>query len=132
MAGGAVCTTQGVFIQFFGMATVLWTCAIAANLYATVCLKLGEYAEQYEKWYHIVVWSVSATLAIVVGAADQYGDAGLWCWVKGTDGGGAYRLGCFYSVLVLAWIFNCVIYVLRGYSATTWLWVIRMLGSHRI
>lgn len=103
-----LCGVQGFGIQFFALATVLWTCMIAVNLFATVMMRspIGGSARKWDglqrhEWgYHAVVWGLALFLACLVYAVGGYGDADIWCWVADP----VSRIGVFFVIVICAWL----------------------------
>ena len=95
-----LCTAQGVGIQFFGLASVIVTCELALNMYLFVCKGSSDLRLRRNlKWYMVVAVVVPLITCIVLGAAEEYGDAEVWCWVKDP----VYQFMLFFFFVTCGW-----------------------------
>ena len=81
------CTVQGFFLQFFVLASYLWTACFAFHLYQLISNRRRK-AHQLEMYYHMISWGIPSIITIVlivekltmhsaiVGASDR-----PWCWL---------------------------------------------------
>jgi len=105
----AVCLIIGALVEFFLLASILWTACLAHTLF--IILYLHDYnPERFEKYYHILCWSVPAIFDILLIISGSFGDAGLWCWIRGDKGYNVFRYLCLYIPLLGVIIYNCALY----------------------
>jgi len=74
------CTMDGFFINYFNWAVLAWVACITFNLFWNVAR--SETSEKFEKFYHIVCWGFPLVTSCIPLFLDQYGPAGVWCWVE--------------------------------------------------
>jgi hypothetical protein len=113
------CIIQSWLVQFFSVASFLWTTVIAFVLYRTVVRHRTD-SESLEPYFHAYVWGTSLIFAVIPQAFEVYGDAGFWCWIgdniahnqrnKNVDGH-IFRLICFYIPLWLAIVWNAFAFI---------------------
>eukprot|EP00164_Ancoracysta_twista_P000108 GFYU01000156.1.p1 GENE.GFYU01000156.1~~GFYU01000156.1.p1 ORF type:complete len:321 (-),score=53.01 GFYU01000156.1:123-1085(-) len=109
--GTATCSTQSVFVTFFGLASVLWTACISTHVYVAVVRQETDFG-RFEKYYHIFVWSTCAFMTILPATTGSYGTSGLWCWISLEPDralGTAWRFVVFYIPLWATIIYNAVV-----------------------
>jgi hypothetical protein len=104
------CMAQAVGDNFFELASVLWTTAIAATLYMTVMWR-KRIEDTWLTWAKYACWcyGIPLVLTIVPGAVGAFGASGSECWIK--ESHFAWRFIAFYVPLWLAVTFNTVVYV---------------------
>lgn len=85
------CQFQAFVMQYFGWSTILWVLAITVNILLVV--KKIE-SSRYEKWFHLVCWLVPLLWSCLPFIGDNYGPAGIWCWIK--RDATALRFGTWY------------------------------------
>eukprot|EP00903_Cladosiphon_okamuranus_P010963 g10354.t1 len=116
----AACVTQGALQQFFQMAQILWTVAIACVLHdVTVNLRMYRPHEQRAlmRRFHLAVWGVALFSALLPFTTGSYGSTGSWCWIEQTNPRAGFDVGTMWRYLVLycplwaAIVFNIVAYV---------------------
>jgi len=110
---------HGLSIQFFFISSILWTTAIAVNIFLVAVLKKDiKDIERYEYVFHIVIWILSLSLTVPLYILDNnnqnsalpiMGNATLWCWI--TNDYGKYRMIFFFGPLWFVFLFNAVIYI---------------------
>lgn len=126
----AACIVQGSLQQFFQMAQILWTIAIACILYdVTINLHMYHPHDQARlmRRFHGYVWGASLVGMLLPFTTNSYGSTGSWCWIKTTeqsefDLGTMWRYLVLYVPLWLAIAFNIIVYVkiigvIRRFSA---------------
>jgi len=99
------CITQAAWVQFFALASVSWTGMISLNLILKLKNPFTD-TSAYEKWYHVVVWTLSVTTTILfctLGDPKPSGDG--TCWFGAKD---PYWRFLFYIPLVVYWILGFV------------------------
>jgi hypothetical protein len=78
-----MCKLQGISIQYFNLASWIWTSCIAWNMWAQiVCGYSGEKIVRAEKYMHLIAWLLPAVTCGLVYKDIDAGD-GLdlqWCW----------------------------------------------------
>mmetsp|Transcript_5277 Transcript_5277/g.17824 ORF Transcript_5277/g.17824 Transcript_5277/m.17824 type:complete len:397 (-) Transcript_5277:102-1292(-) len=107
MSDPLLCTVQGAGIYFFTTTLVVWTCALASHLYVVVVLEMPAYAKAFLPLHHFAVWGSAGVLTVVVSIVSGYGDADLWCWIRGPR----ERLVFFYLLVGLACAVTAAVYV---------------------
>jgi len=112
------CKFQGLRIQFFFIGSVLWTAAIAINIFLVVVMKKEIYQiERFEYIYHIVIWGICILSSVLLYITDinkkegNYiiGEATFWCWI--TNNGCYLRLYFFFGPLWIIFFFNFLAYI---------------------
>mmetsp|Transcript_33332 Transcript_33332/g.107064 ORF Transcript_33332/g.107064 Transcript_33332/m.107064 type:complete len:397 (+) Transcript_33332:43-1233(+) len=86
-ACGGLCAFLGGANQFFSLAVVLWTGALAANMVVTVLRRPAPgapnaAAEKLVRSSHLVAWGTSGTSVLLLWAVGGLGSAGLVCWIS--------------------------------------------------
>lgn len=80
-----LCFLQSWMTQFGDRVSHLFTAALAFELLVTVrassAMTQAAVMRRF-KVAHCIVWSVAVVLTVVPGAADLYGQAGPWCWIR--------------------------------------------------
>ncbi|CAM9810808.1 unnamed protein product, partial [Hapterophycus canaliculatus] len=115
----SACVTQGALQQFFQMAQILWTVAIACVLHdVTVNLRMYHPHEQkgLMRRFHFAVWGAALFSMLLPFTTDSYGSTGSWCWIEANpelnfDVGTMWRYLVLYCPLWAAIVFNIVVYV---------------------
>ncbi|ORX48978.1 hypothetical protein BCR36DRAFT_328797 [Piromyces finnis] len=118
---GQMCRIQGLTIQFFFISSILWTTAIAFNIFFVASLnKEIHKIENYEYIYHIIVWGLSLLLTLPLYIMDRrltenhiMGNAAFWCWI--TSEYGKYRMIFFFGPLWTVFFFNLFVYFSTEY-----------------
>ncbi|QDZ17997.1 G-protein coupled receptor [Chloropicon primus] len=105
----ALCAIQAVGIQFWSVASFLWTGAIAYVLRSTVIDKRTDIEGTYRKM-HVFIWALSFGAAVIPSWA--YAPTGAWCWIEGEDiGGKIMRFIFYYAPLWFVIGYNVFAYV---------------------
>ncbi|CAI5711868.1 hypothetical protein KXD40_005872 [Peronospora effusa] len=124
-----LCYTQALTLQYFYLASYLWTSCFAFHVYQII-VKRNEYPEEFLWVYRSIGWGLPGLVLIYlilrqltghigVGGADR-----LWCWiaVHTTDEetgeeslawqreGALQQLLLFYAPVVSVFVFNVIIY----------------------
>jgi len=104
------CDFQGFGVQTFGLATVFWNSCMAHNLYSWVVAKKDLASLGSNMRYYLAI-SMGVPTAFAVGllAGGQFGWSSIWCWIESSSNG--LRFACFYLFVVLAWLYNGVVFV---------------------
>ncbi len=103
------CNLQAFGMQYFSVASFLWTSAIAFVLRSTVIDKRADIEGKYKKM-HAVIWSLAAFSALL--PSWKYGPTGAWCWIYADDlTGKVLRFVCYYCPLWFAIGYNTFAYV---------------------
>ncbi|SPO02025.1 related to cAMP receptor (Car4) [Cephalotrichum gorgonifer] len=115
----ALCQFQGFLNQMFPVADVLWTLAMAINVYLIVFRRYdGQALKRLERKYIAVITTFTFIPALVFLFIDtddkgpMYGSVTLWCaiapkWVL-------IRIVCYYVTIWTAIIVTIVLYILVG------------------
>jgi len=113
------CYTQGLLIQFFQIASFIWTTSIAFALYLVFVrnksFNVG--IDHISKYFHIAAWSFAAINVGIGAAGDVYGNANYdeegtkpsWCWIKFDKNLDKFLL--YFLPFLIVWFFNVVIYI---------------------
>eukprot|EP00164_Ancoracysta_twista_P004590 GFYU01006197.1.p1 GENE.GFYU01006197.1~~GFYU01006197.1.p1 ORF type:complete len:888 (-),score=155.44 GFYU01006197.1:53-2716(-) len=95
-----LCYFQGIGIQLFALAAVLWSTCMSVNLYLWVVKRKTESTlVSYLPHYWIFTMGISILCAIIAASTDSIEDATLWCWISRVD----MQMGLFYAWTVAAW-----------------------------
>ncbi|KFY80643.1 hypothetical protein V499_00534 [Pseudogymnoascus sp. VKM F-103] len=116
---GFLCQAQGFLIQMFMAADVLWTLAMAFNVYLTFYHKFGvARLKKMEKWYFLLCYGLPFIPAFAYiwaqspGKGRIYGNALLWCWI--TPEYDYLRVATFYGPIWLVILVTFGIYIRAG------------------
>jgi len=110
------CLAQAIIVQFFQIASFIWTGAIAVSLYLVLVKKKVEFSFEH-RIFHLVSW-LSAAINVSIGYfAGIFGNANAdvtdknpsWCWIKYQEN--FYKLGLYFIPFFIIWIFNLFIYI---------------------
>lgn len=114
-----LCQAQGFLIQMFMAADVLWTLAMACNVYLTFYHKFdATRLRKVEKWYFLACYGIPFVPAFTFifanspGKGRIYGDSLLWCWV--TQEYDFLRIGTFYGPIWVVIFCTAAIYIRAG------------------
>eukprot|EP00116_Pleurobrachia_bachei_P006156 sb/3466418/ len=109
------CFFKGFLRQAAGLSQNLWI--ICINIHLLLLVVYNKDRPKYlEHVYHGCVWGVCFVMSIIPFIGHHYGDAGIWCWIKGdTDYEHGLRVACYYFWLMLlvfggAGIYGVIIY----------------------
>jgi len=106
-----VCYAQGLLLQLFETSVLTWTCLISIHLYITIVQRSLE----LKKWEIISLIcgiSVPILLTILPMTTDNFGRAGVWCWISDDRFGREWRFIAFFIPLWIFWIIICIIFIL--------------------
>jgi len=113
------CYAQGLIIQFFQIASFIWTSSIASALYLVLVrnksFNIG--IDHTYKYFHAFTWSFAAIDVGIAAAFNSFGSANFdepgtkpsWCWIK-YDRNAEKFLLYFLPFLVIC-LFNIVVYI---------------------
>ncbi|GAB5353664.1 hypothetical protein AAMO2058_000053800 [Amorphochlora amoebiformis] len=108
--GSFLCYIQAVLQQFFQVAGMFWTTAIAYSI-DQVFLKQIDRSEVeglYPK-FQLIIWTASALLLIPPAASGVLGATPGWCWISVNTNpqlGMTWRFLCFYVPLWIIFAYN--------------------------
>ncbi len=109
------CDLQAFGMQFFSVASFLWTGAIAFVLRSTVIAKRSDIESKY-RTMHACIWSVALFTAVL--PSWKFGPTGAWCWISADNlTGKILRFVCYYVPL----------WATIGYNSYAYISVIRFL-----
>ena len=115
---GPACQAQAALLQFFSLASVLWSAAIARTMYAALharSSKVGTPDPPNVRAHHAVVWSSAAFFVLIPWTGGVLGPAGAWCWIDAREPNAqAFRLCCFYLPLWCVVAYEVVVYYRVG------------------
>ncbi|KAF2078690.1 hypothetical protein CYY_000061 [Polysphondylium violaceum] len=105
VSNSALCFSIGVWGQFFGQATVMWSFMMTVKVFLQMMRQnQKQYQQQLDKhkpqqvnntkgtaakeistikYYHLFVWGFCAVNAAIIGAFKQYGPSSNGCWIIG-------------------------------------------------
>ena len=109
-----ICKAQGIIVNFFTLASILWSAVIAFSLYL-ITLKSMLYVEKYLMLYVIIVLSLCAGDSLVPYMLDSYGTVAGWCWITQRKIGDQFffeRYLLFFGPLWVVVICNILLYVI--------------------
>jgi len=118
--GNDYCYAQGFIIQFFQIASFIWTASIALALYVVIVRNKSPNIgiSHLVKYLHLVAW-LFASVDVGIGAwLHMFGDANYeepgshpsWCWIKSDMNLEKFLL--YFLPFTLVWIFNAIVYIL--------------------
>jgi hypothetical protein len=112
-----LCYVQGYLLDFFYLASFLWTGCFAYHLYQLICTSYDS-KEQCLPYYHLISWGVPIAEVVYLFALQMSGEDSVgrsdrfWCWISNYDSEGAWRQFClFYGPLIVVVIFNATVYI---------------------
>ena len=97
----SLCQVQGYCIQFFGLGSIVVTCALAWNMYQYVCRGSGEKRlRRFLKAYLALAFLFPALSCCILASLDQsVGSAEVWCWVSDAT----HQFLLFFLFVALGW-----------------------------
>lgn len=104
----ASCHVQAGMIQFFSVASVLWTGCFAFNVYQVLVCGNAT-VDRWEARYHLFVWGMSAVLLFINLFLNSFSRGFLYCWISSEFS--YLRILTWYVPLITTMIFNAVIYL---------------------
>ena len=117
---GFACQFQAFSLNYFLLASIMWSCATAWLIYATVTRSLNMqrmYNISTTRWWLLFWCQVVPVLPSTMPFwFNKYGDSGVWCWVKknppttGPESNGVYRLMAMYLWNWLAIVYCSCVY----------------------
>lgn len=112
------CIWQGIMVQTFVIASVLWNGALSVNVGLLFFFSLTPRDLHVADMYYHLIWVISIVLAFsLLGAHNSnkgpvYGPTNSWCWItKEYDG---LRFGAYYSIIFFVFLVSLVTYALVG------------------
>jgi hypothetical protein len=102
------CQLQGLVVQWFGLAGIIWVTYMSFQMYQWIVRKLSpDRLMKYTKKHFLIILALTGLLGIILLGLGSYDDATIWCWIdqRRTD----LRFFCFYLMLIPAWIFTITI-----------------------
>lgn len=103
-----LCDFQGMDMQFFETASILWTVVIGASLYSSVVLQ--QRPLENRKVLFMLTFGTSFVMMMLPVTTSSYGPSGAWCWIKGDRAGTIWRYTIFYGPLWCAFFWNSFSY----------------------
>lgn len=103
------CHIQGFLLEFSSLSSIIWTAIMAYSLYESV-IKLNSNIEAKEKHYLIVGFIVPLLISCIPEISQAYGYSQGWCWIVENEYNYIYRIICFYLILAVVFVYNCVVY----------------------
>lgn len=125
--GSAACTLQGMWSQFFDIASVMWVTVLALVVHMNI-IQQKNFTDWHLKRCHLCVWGIALIFSLLPLSTNQYGRAGAWCWISASGNanqvasGTAWRMCIFYVPLWIAILLTGYIYwkvdrTIRTYTA---------------
>jgi len=119
---GTLCVIQGYLLQFFYLASFLWTACFAWHLFQLIWLK-NRRAYKLEWRYHLLSWGVPGAICLYFFIRQEFfhepGMGGTkdrpWCWISSNNPNDKFeweQFVFFYFPLLAILLFNLFIYVL--------------------
>lgn len=93
----STCIFQAFWMTMLDWSVLAWVCCMTFNLYINVVHQRA--TDGFERYYHLVAWGVPFALAIIPLAAQQYGPAGAWWYVRVEKAGLFHLLGPPYKFM---------------------------------
>jgi len=107
---GSGCFVQALLATYFGLASILWTGAIAYSLKRVIENCAGFNEAVLEPRMLQVCWGVPFLLTVATLIVVRFEPAGFWCWIDSTAMGEIARLITFYIPL-----WSCICYCTYTY-----------------
>mmetsp|Transcript_73622 Transcript_73622/g.209705 ORF Transcript_73622/g.209705 Transcript_73622/m.209705 type:complete len:460 (+) Transcript_73622:351-1730(+) len=110
--GTTECQVQAMAMQFFDMATILWSLTIGYTLYSNVVMQ-----QQFTSRcaMHSFVWGTSFVLMMLPLIYGNYGqadkDEDTWCWIKPDNGGNEMRFYVFFGPIWSTFFLSAFFYI---------------------
>jgi len=105
----SLCKVQAVVITVFGLATVLWTVAIALTMYLVV-MSRSRNVEMHEAKMALVCYGLPVLVAVLPFLTHSYGENLQWCWLETDHEGSIWQVAVFYGPLWAAFVVNTYCY----------------------
>lgn len=115
------CVIQGFMLQFFYLASYVWTSCFAFHLFQLIWRK--NTTEKYERYYHLLGWGVPLLIDLYFLARTLFGQPSMgnterpWCWISSKTettawslSGSLEQLVFFYLPLIVLFTYNMGIY----------------------
>lgn len=102
------CIAQGANMQVFELASIFWTLIITIHLIIGVKFLIRSPA-RFERYYHIIAWSLPVASFVILMGLNAFGYAGNWCWIKPELV--SLRFAFFYAPLLLIFFTNLIAYI---------------------
>jgi len=102
--GQTFCDFQGWVLCCFGMASQAWCTIVGLNLLLQVrCLWVEFQCLSLMKWWHLIVWGSSASLATIAAVSVRFEETVVWCWIP------RYELELrIFTFFIPIWILFCL------------------------
>ena len=106
------CSVKAATIQFFTLAAILWTGAVASNLHLGLVAqsRIARKPQQLLMYMHCCVWGIAAIVVVLCAQNRALGRAGQWCWILEEDQW--HRLVFYYLPLLLVLFYSTGVYTL--------------------
>ncbi len=99
------CQAQAALMQFFGVASIMWSAVFAHHL-VVVLVRKDPNETAYELYYHVVAWGFPALfLGIALGTA-AFDHGVVWCWIGASHP--AMRMALYYVPILIVFVFMAV------------------------
>eukprot|EP00300_Choanocystis_sp_HF-7_P033920 c46377_g1_i1.p1 GENE.c46377_g1_i1~~c46377_g1_i1.p1 ORF type:complete len:308 (+),score=45.99 c46377_g1_i1:64-924(+) len=106
----SLCVAQAGSIQFFYLASVLWTTAIAVRLYRVLVMRMTSKRYDLNGLFLLVCWGVPLVTVIAGRTTNSFGrlddEAKKWCWVR-TEG---QQFAFLYGPMSCLVVINAIIF----------------------
>ncbi|KAL6055994.1 hypothetical protein QOT17_016411 [Balamuthia mandrillaris] len=110
-AGGLACVLQGILLVFGGLCVACWWTIAAFNLVMLIVVQVSrDKLHKFEKWYHIIGWTLPVLLTIIPLAAKkiQASPTVSWCFIYDEDTDW-WIYGNFYILFIGSWLFGSLL-----------------------
>ena len=107
-------------LQFFYLASYLWTACFAFHLNQLIVKNRGD-AERHEMYYHLVSWGAPGLICLYLLVRQQMGSNEMgvadrpWCWITTwgdewawDNAGVIQQFAFFYVPLLIIFVYNCI------------------------
>ncbi len=104
------CQAQAWLMQFGGLACVLWMGMITYWMYLLIVKKTPDHHINSSKTM-LIITTISALVASVLGMLERFGPGMLWCWIDAEYK--TERYAFYFSPLIFTWVENisCLILI---------------------
>jgi len=118
---GKVCMVQAIGIQYFELASSLWTTTIAWHSYCVIVKNQEDILGKHWKWVMAGCWGlplISVCVMVGVMGVGATEDMGLWCYGP-TYNWIIVRLLLMHLPAIILWIFSLVCYIMIRHKVSS-------------
>eukprot|EP00002_Diphylleia_rotans_P030953 TRINITY_DN6408_c0_g1_i1.p1 TRINITY_DN6408_c0_g1~~TRINITY_DN6408_c0_g1_i1.p1 ORF type:complete len:333 (-),score=56.16 TRINITY_DN6408_c0_g1_i1:164-1162(-) len=79
------CKAQAFIVEFFLNGILMWWFFMTFHMWFSIVRGRLEMNREGSKYYHLVGWGSSLIISFSIFQADEFGNSGFWCWIKGRN-----------------------------------------------